>query len=33
MVHWRLKLPMLVLCAIAIAAVIGKASASYGFFW
>lgn len=33
MVHWRLKLPMLVLCAIAIAAVIGKASVWYGFFW
>jgi hypothetical protein len=33
MVHWRMKLPTLVVFAIAIAAVIGKADVSFGFFW
>jgi hypothetical protein len=33
MVHWRLKLPTLVLVAVVAAAVFGKADALFGFFW
>jgi hypothetical protein len=32
MVHWRLKLPALVACAVVFAAAIGKA-VPFGFFW
>jgi hypothetical protein len=33
MVHWRLKLPALMLLAAAVAALLGKAGVAYGFFW
>ena len=33
MVHWRLKLPALVACAIVFAAAIAKAQVPFGFFW
>jgi hypothetical protein len=33
MVHWRLKLPALIGCAIVIAATIGRAGTPFGFFW
>jgi hypothetical protein len=33
MVHWRLKLPTLVLVTVVVAAVFGKAGALFGFFW
>jgi hypothetical protein len=32
MVHWRLKLPALMLLAAAVAVVLGKGT-PYGFFW
>jgi hypothetical protein len=32
MIHWRLKLPMILLVAVAIASAVGKAS-PLGFFW
>ena len=33
MVHWRLKLPMVALVALAIASVLGKNPHGIGFFW
>jgi hypothetical protein len=33
MVHWRLKLPALMMLAAVVAAVLGKGAAVYGFFW
>ena len=33
MVHWRLKLPTLVLVTVVAAAAFGKADALLGFFW
>jgi len=33
MVHWRLKLPTLVIVTVVAAAAFGKAGALYGFFW
>ena len=33
MVHWRLKLPTLVIVTVVAAAVFGKADALLGFFW
>jgi hypothetical protein len=33
MVHWRLKLPTLVIVAVVAAAAFGKADSLLGFFW